>query len=231
MMNNDYQERRSARSTPCCGSMRTPSRVTSRHCQIQPRRPAGGRGGLLDRAIRLNPVYTQAYTYRAITRSRLGNYDDALQDFREAIGSPARHLPGPYYSRGVIASAEPAVQGGHRGFRQVHPPGEQGGRRLHLPRPELPPPQRTPRRPTRTSIPPSAPTAKNPNGYNRRGGLYLDQSATRRPRPTSTRPSSATPPICSRSSTVRWSTTPRTVRCWPWRTSTRVIQLSTRPTR
>ena len=36
-------------------------------------------------AIRLNPVYTQAYTYRAITRSRLGNYDDALQDFREAI--------------------------------------------------------------------------------------------------------------------------------------------------
>ena len=34
-------------------------------------------------AIRLNPVYTQAYTYRAITRSRLGNYDDALQDFRE----------------------------------------------------------------------------------------------------------------------------------------------------
>ena len=36
-------------------------------------------------AIRMNPVYTQAYTYRAITRSRLGNYDDALQDFREAI--------------------------------------------------------------------------------------------------------------------------------------------------
>ena len=31
-------------------------------------------------AIRMNPVYTQAYTYRAITRSRLGNYDDALQD-------------------------------------------------------------------------------------------------------------------------------------------------------
>ena len=31
-------------------------------------------------AIAKNPVYTQAYTYRAVTRSRLGNYDDALQD-------------------------------------------------------------------------------------------------------------------------------------------------------
>ena len=45
-------------------------------------------------AIRLNPVYTQAYTYRAITRSRLGNYDDALQDFREAIDLRP-DLPGP----------------------------------------------------------------------------------------------------------------------------------------
>lgn len=45
-------------------------------------------------AIRLNPVYTQAYTYRAITRSRLGNYDDALQDFREAIDlRPDRRAP------------------------------------------------------------------------------------------------------------------------------------------
>ena len=36
-------------------------------------------------AIERNPVFTTAFTYRAITRSRLGNYDDALNDFREAI--------------------------------------------------------------------------------------------------------------------------------------------------
>ncbi|MDE7078147.1 MAG: tetratricopeptide repeat protein, partial [Alistipes sp.] len=47
-------------------------------------------------AISKNPVYTQAYTYRAVTRSRLGNYDDALQDFREAIDLRP-DLPGPYY--------------------------------------------------------------------------------------------------------------------------------------
>ncbi len=51
-------------------------------------------------AIRQNPVFTTAYQYRAITRSRLGNYDDALKDFQEAIDlRPDR--PGPYYSRGV----------------------------------------------------------------------------------------------------------------------------------
>ena len=36
-------------------------------------------------AIEKNPVFTSAYTYRAITRSRLGNYDDALNDFHQAI--------------------------------------------------------------------------------------------------------------------------------------------------
>ena len=51
-------------------------------------------------AIDLNPVFTNAYTYRAITRSRLGNYDDALQDFHQAIDLRP-DLPGPYYSRGV----------------------------------------------------------------------------------------------------------------------------------
>ena len=39
------------------------------------------------RAVELNPVFTGAYYYRAITRSRLGNYDDALGDFRQAIYS------------------------------------------------------------------------------------------------------------------------------------------------
>ena len=37
------------------------------------------------RAVMLNPVFTGAFYYRAITRSRLGNYDDALSDFRQAI--------------------------------------------------------------------------------------------------------------------------------------------------
>ena len=37
------------------------------------------------RAIDINPVYTMAYQYRAITRARLGNYEDALNDFEEAI--------------------------------------------------------------------------------------------------------------------------------------------------
>ena len=51
-------------------------------------------------AIEKNPVFTTAFTYRAITRSRLGNYDDALADFREAI-ELRPDLPNPYYSRGV----------------------------------------------------------------------------------------------------------------------------------
>ena len=51
-------------------------------------------------AIERNPVFTTAFTYRAITRSRLGNYDDALSDFREAI-ELRPDLPNPYYSRGV----------------------------------------------------------------------------------------------------------------------------------
>ncbi|MBR4994631.1 MAG: tetratricopeptide repeat protein [Alistipes sp.] len=51
-------------------------------------------------AIEKNPVFTIAYTYRAITRSRLGNYDDALKDFHEAIDLRP-DLPDPYYSRGV----------------------------------------------------------------------------------------------------------------------------------
>ena len=51
-------------------------------------------------AIEQNPVFTTAFTYRAITRSRLGNYDDALSDFREAI-ELRPDLPNPYYSRGV----------------------------------------------------------------------------------------------------------------------------------
>ena len=54
-------------------------------------------------AIENNPVFTAAYQYRAITRSRLGNYDDALKDFQVAIDlRPDR--PDPYFSRGVTLS-------------------------------------------------------------------------------------------------------------------------------
>lgn len=34
---------------------------------------------------RTTPFLRPAYQYRAITRSRLGNYDDALKDFQVAI--------------------------------------------------------------------------------------------------------------------------------------------------
>lgn len=51
-------------------------------------------------AIDKNPVYTMAYQYRAITRARLGNYDDALKDFEEAL-SLRPDQGGIYYSRGV----------------------------------------------------------------------------------------------------------------------------------
>lgn len=51
-------------------------------------------------AIHINPVYTLAYQYRAITRARLGNYEDALSDFAEAI-SLRPDQEGIYFSRGV----------------------------------------------------------------------------------------------------------------------------------
>ena len=51
-------------------------------------------------AVELNPVFTGAFYYRAITRTRLGNYDDALNDFQQAI-ELRPDLPDPYYSRGV----------------------------------------------------------------------------------------------------------------------------------
>ena len=154
----------------------------------------------------MNPVYTQAYTYRAITRSRLGNYDDALQDFREAI-ELRPDLPGPYYSRGVTRLLNQQFTRGHRRFRQVHPSGEQGRRRLHLPRPELPAPQRHDRAPTTISTPRSAPTARIPTATTAAGGLLPAAGAvTRRPKRISTRPSSATRPTCSPTSTARWST-------------------------
>ena len=110
-------------------------------------------------AIEKNPVFTTAFTYRAITRSRLGNYDDALSDFAEAIElrpRPAQRLLQP----GRHAAAEPAVPRSDRRLRQIHPAGEQGFGRLSQPRRLLPLPQKIRRRPTPISKRRSAPTAR-----------------------------------------------------------------------
>lgn len=52
------------------------------------------------RAIDENPIYTQAYNYRAVTRSRMGRYSDALSDFDKAIDMRPNN-PGCYFGRGV----------------------------------------------------------------------------------------------------------------------------------
>lgn len=51
-------------------------------------------------AIAVNPVYTMAYQYRAITRSRMGNYNDALKDYQYAV-ELRPNMSAAYYSRGV----------------------------------------------------------------------------------------------------------------------------------
>ena len=38
-----------------------------------------------DTAVRLNPVFTSGYHYRAISENRSGRYDAALQDLEKAI--------------------------------------------------------------------------------------------------------------------------------------------------
>lgn len=52
------------------------------------------------RAIEVNPVYTMAFQYRAITRSRMGNYNDALRDYQHAV-ELRPNMAAAYYSRGV----------------------------------------------------------------------------------------------------------------------------------
>ena len=189
--------------------------LPARYRQVQPRRPVRCRGGLLHR----HPPQPRLHAGLHLPR----HHPLAPGKLRRRLaGLPRGHRTAPRPPRPLLqprrhTAAEPAVQGGHRGFRQIHPPGEQGRRRLHLPRVELPP---TPPGPTKTSTPPSAPTAKTQTGTTAAEDSISTRSVTRRPRPTSTRPSSATPRTCSRSSTARWSTTPRTVRCRPWRTST-----------
>ncbi|MEG1606802.1 MAG: tetratricopeptide repeat protein [Mucinivorans sp.] len=59
-------------------------------------------GALSDfsKAIDEQPVYTQAYQYRAITRSRMGLYTEALEDFAQAIEMRPNNSS-TYYSRGI----------------------------------------------------------------------------------------------------------------------------------
>ena len=154
MMNNDYQE-----------AIRTLNTLL--------RFDLLGAEADFSTAIRLNPVYTQAYTYRAITRSRLGNYDDALQDFREAI-ELRPDLPGPYYSRGVTRllnqQFKEAIEDFDKFIRQENKVADaficRGLSYLHL------------KDTTRayenfnTAI---RTNRENPNGYNRRGSLHLQQ--------------------------------------------------------
>lgn len=52
------------------------------------------------RAIEENPIYTMAYQYRAITRSRMGNYNDALKDY-QASAELRPNMAATYFSRGV----------------------------------------------------------------------------------------------------------------------------------
>ena len=110
-----------------------------RNRQVQPRRPAGRRGRLLDR----HPAQPGLHAGLHLP----GNHPLAPGQLRRRpAGFPRGDRTAPRPARPLLqprrdAPAEPAVQGGDRGFRQVHPPGGQGGRRLHLPGSELPPPE------------------------------------------------------------------------------------------
>ena len=163
-------------------------------------------------AIVKNPVFTTAYIYRALTRTRMGNYDDALQDFREAIDLRP-DLPGPYYSRGVTRllnqQFKEAIDDFDKFIRQENKVADaficRGLSYLHL----------------KDTVPPSARTARTPAGTTAAVGSTWNRNALRKPKLTSTRPSNAIRPTCFRISTAHWSTRTPTVRCWPSRISTR----------
>ena len=52
---------------------------------------------------------------------RMGNYDDALRDFQEAIDFGVPILPGPDHSRGVTYLLSQQFEQGDPGFRHVYP--------------------------------------------------------------------------------------------------------------
>ena len=92
----------------------------------------------LNTLLRFDENAFEGYFLRGIAKYNLDDLLGAEQDFSYAIeNNPAGTLLQPRRH----ASFEPAVHRGHRRFRQVHPSGEQGRRRLYLPRPELPAPQ------------------------------------------------------------------------------------------
>ena len=83
-----------------------------------------------------NPVYTMAYQFRALTRSRLGNYDDAMTDFQEAIDLRPDYPPPPHRRRLATHPPPPTADAGppchiHPPFHHPHPAGHNHvGRRL-----------------------------------------------------------------------------------------------------
>ena len=113
--------------------------LPARHRQIQPRRPAGRRGRFLDGHPAQSRLHAGLHLPRhhALAPGQLRRRFAGLPRGDRAAPRPAWPLLQPRRD----APAEPAVQGGHRRFRQVHPPGEQSRRRLHLPGPELPAPE------------------------------------------------------------------------------------------
>jgi len=60
------------------------------------------RGAQMDfnNSVRLNPIFTAGYHYKAITESRSGEYDKALEDLQRAIELRPGY-DGLYFSRGV----------------------------------------------------------------------------------------------------------------------------------
>ena len=124
-------------------------------------------------AIKKNPVFTNAYTYRAVTRSRLGNYDDALKDFHEAI-ELRPDLPGPYYSRGVTRllneQYEEAISDFNMFLRQEKKVADAYINRgiCHLYLKDTLQAYEDFNTAIRTN-------REDPNGYNRRGVLYMQQ--------------------------------------------------------
>ena len=108
----------------------------ARHRQIQPRRPAGRRSRFLDRDPHESGLHAGLHLPRhhPLAAGQLRRRAAGLPRSHRAASRPAGTLLQPRRH----ASFEPAVHRGHRRFRQVHPSGEQGRRRLYLPRPELP---------------------------------------------------------------------------------------------
>lgn len=116
-----------------------------------------------------------AYQYRAITHLQLGNYDDALKDFQEAIDLRP-DIAGSYYSRGVTYTLSKQYKKAIADFDQYIRQEDmvasayvyRGNAHLYL--------KDTVAAMSDYNI--AIKTNRNdPNGYNRRGGMYMVQDS------------------------------------------------------